>query len=387
MLTDAQQRKTLAVVRSLGQRGISIMTAEDTRWATASYSKYSAKRLVSPNPGLAPERYFAWLTGVLSENHFDVLFPMDDDSMGVMMAHRAELEQFSRMPFPPKPAFRVAEDKGLSVVKAGEAGLDCPLTLSPQTEADIANLNILTASFTFPVLIKPRRSSGSRGITLVGQREDLSGLYRQVHQNYPFPLIQEFIPPGTRYDVCLLYDHETELRAFFVQEELRHFPLDKGPSTLQKSVWRPDLVEQADRLLRRLDWVGVAEVEFMIDCRDGRAKFMEINPRFWGSLYLSILSGVDFPWLLYQLAMNGKVPEVMNYRLDVMCKWSLPADILHFLFNPERLHMNPPLWAGKRSGVYDDILSLNDPLPVLGFILAGLHYLPDRRMWKMIFDR
>jgi len=42
-------------------------------------------------------------------------------------------------------------------------------------------------------------------------------------------------------------------------------------------------------------------VEFRVDARDGTAKLMEVNPRFWGSLQLSILSGADFPYLLYNL--------------------------------------------------------------------------------------
>ena len=49
--------------------------------------------------------------------------------------------------------------------------------------------------------------------------------------------------------------------------------------------------------------------------------------------------------------------------------------------------MQPPFLAGKKYGVYDDIISSKDPLPTLGFILACLRYLFDINMWKLIFKR
>ena len=44
---------------------------------------------------------------------------------------------------------------------------------------------------------------------------------------------------------------------------------------------------------------------------------MEVNGRFWGSLQLAIDAGVDFPWLLYQLAMGRAVDPVDGYRTGV----------------------------------------------------------------------
>jgi predicted ATP-grasp superfamily ATP-dependent carboligase len=63
------------------------------------------------------------------------------------------------------------------------------------------------------------------------------------------------------------------------------------------------MVPWAVSLLKELQWAGVADVEFMIDPRDGTPKLMEINPRFWSSLYLALECGVDFPWLLVQTAL------------------------------------------------------------------------------------
>lgn len=387
LLTDAQQRKTLAAIRSLGNRGIDIIAAEDTRWATSVFSKFCRHGLVYPNPRKQPEDFYEWLIDTIRINNIDVLFPMDDNIMDVVIDHKAELQKLCRMLLPEKESYRIASDKGLAVMSAQKSGLDCPKTYYLENEDDLLQLESYISELCFPLVIKPRKSSGSRGILVVNNKEEFLESYQQVHQSFPFPLIQEYISPGPRFDVCLLFNKNSQLRAAFVQKELRHFPLERGPSTLQESVAYPDLVEQSFSLLSRLKWQGIAEVEFILDQKDGKLKFMEINPRFWNSLYLSILSGVDFPWLLYKLITEGDVPVVTCYQTGLKCRWSLPGDLLHFISNKHRFQMNPPFWAGKKLGIYDDILSLSDPGPILGFLLACLYYLPDKEMWRKMFDR
>ena len=64
-------------------------------------------------------------------------------------------------------------------------------------------------------------------------------------------------------------------------------------------------------------------VEFKRDARDGVSKLLEINGRFWGSLQLSVDAGVDFPHLLYRLAIEGDVEPVSTYATGVRLRWGL----------------------------------------------------------------
>jgi len=175
--------------------------------------------------------------------------------------------------------------------------------------------------------------------------------------------------------------------ASFVQREVRCFPIPHGPSTVQESVHRPDLVDMAVRLLQAMNWRGLAEVEFMEDPRNGGAVLMEVNPRFWASVHLAIVCGVDFPRLLYLLATGRTVPEVHDYPAGRRCRWLLPGDALHFLVNPERWKMKPGFFDFFDPNTVDDTLSLSDPGPTLGFALAALRYAFDREMWGFIFRR
>ncbi len=381
LLTDGQQRKTLVAVRSLGRRGVTVWAAEETRWAPALFSKYCTHALVSPSAEQDPAAYLAWLLATWDRFRYDVLCPMDDASLAVVLEHRDQLEPRCRMVLPPLLSYRLAADKGLAVEQARAAGLDCPKTVQPQS---MGELHEIAGKLRYPVLIRPRHSSGSRGIVMVRESAYLGREYHKVHQEYPWPILQEYIPQGDKYDVCLLYNARTELRAAFAQREVRFFPSERGPSTVQVSVKHPHLVQEADRLMQRLRWQGIAEVEFMVDPRSGQPVFMEINPRFWGSLACAVFAGIDFPYLLYRMAIDGDIPPAMEYRADVWCRWLLPGDLLHFVTNPQRWRMKPALVGRSLS---DDIIAIDDPMPVLGFVTACLRYALDSRMWKKVFER
>ena len=96
-------------------------------------------------------------------------------------------------------------------------------------------------------------------------------------------------------------------------------------------------------------------MEFKIDPRDGSPKLLEVNPRFWGSLQLAIEAGMDFPFLLYKMAIDGDIDSVKDYTLGVKCRWLIPDDFLNFIKNPNRFRLKPSFFDFK---IKDDIISL-----------------------------
>ena len=381
LLTDGLLRKTLSAARSLGRRGIDAYTAEYTRMTPAAFSKYCAGGLLSPNPVEQPEEYADWLEGALRERRIDVLMPTDDAATRIVLEQRERFAALTRFALPSLESFEQAVDKYRSALLVQEAGVPCPWTLRPQ---DAGEVERLSATFTYPVVIKPRESSGSRGIRIVASREELLKQYDEIAALYPQPMLQEYIPAGERFDVCLLYNAAGELRASFVQREVRHYPADIGPSTVQESVRMPELIEQAQRIMQKLPWHGLVEIEFMRDPRDGVCKWMEINPRFWNSIELAVGAGVDFPHLLYRVAMEGDVEPCHDYEVGQFCRNLLPGDLLHVLFTKKRKEMDPPMFSRR---LRYDILSREDPLAALGFAAACARLLFNAKVWKMMFKR
>ena len=194
--------------------------------------------------------------------------------------------------------------------------------------------------------------------------------------------MQEYIPNGGAYGVAALFNLNSEPRAAFVYKRLREYPVSGGPSTLRESVKNDEIRDIAISLLKSLNWVGVAMVEFRIDARDGKAKLMEVNPRFWGSLQLAILSGMDFPYLLYKMAVDGDVEPVWDYETGIRCRWLIPGDILHFMSNPNRMRLQPGFFTRTQG---DDIISIADPMPIVGRVSSVLPFLFDKEMRRLIF--
>jgi predicted ATP-grasp superfamily ATP-dependent carboligase len=191
--------------------------------------------------------------------------------------------------------------------------------------------------------------------------------------------VQEFIPPGgDTLGVELLMDHGKRL-AHFMHKRLREFPVHGGPSTLRESIYDGELLAKATQLLASIEWHGVAMVEFKVDPRDGVAKLMEINPKFWGSIALAIVSGVNFPLLLYQLATGQKVDSFSPYRLNVRCRWLLPGDILHFIANPDRWKLKPSFFDFR--GEFDDLVEAKDLGPLYGMLLGFGSKFFTKKVW------
>ena len=120
------------------------------------------------------------------------------------------------------------------------------------------------------------------------------------------------------------------------------------------------------KLLKKLNWYGVAMVEFKADIRDNIPKLMEVNPRFWGSLPLAIYSGVDFPWLLAKMAINGDIEPITSYKKGVKLRFlymdlsvakqylfSSQPDKLPFLIRFAKDLLNP--------NVHEGIIAKDDP--------------------------
>jgi len=375
LILDGFWNKALAAVRSLGQRGLSVAVGAETRMAPAMFSRYCRRRLVYPSALGCPEAFLAALERELAACCYDVLLPMEMATQLLVAGSGARLAGRVRIPFADTQRTLRVHDKGYLAGFAKEEGIECPATFLPGGPEEAA---AMAAGLPYPVLVKPRHSSGGRGIARVNAPADFPAAYRAVDTHYPRPIVQECLPPGGEaLGVAVLMNFASEARASFAYRRLREYPVAGGPSTLRESVWEPRLCESAERLLAALGWTGVAMVEYKVDPRDGRPKLLEVNPRFWGSLHHAIVCGVDFPYLLYRLAMDGDVARQDDYRIGVRSRSLLHGEVMHFIKNPDRFHLVPGL---TNFSIPDDVLSARDPFPAIGRIASLVALARDRHL-------
>jgi predicted ATP-grasp superfamily ATP-dependent carboligase len=384
-LTDAHWRKSLAAVRALGVNGIRVTAGESTRLATAAFSRYCHRTVVYPSPLFNPADFVYFLLRELSRHSYQMLLPMEDETTFLISKFHSEFSRRTYLPIPSFEKLQFANRKDKILKLAEDKGIPIPKTWYID---DITQLNDLKASLPYPVVIKPKNSAGAVGVSYPKNSDELIKQYLTVHRRFPYPLIQERIPShGNGYGASFLMGKSGDVKASFVHKRLREYPVTGGASTLRESVRNDDVRDMAHTLLKALDWFGVAMVEFKMDPRDGIPKLMEINPRFWGSLSLAVAAGVNFPYLLLKMSRGENFKPVEHYQIGKKCRWLLPGDILHFIFNPKRMDLLPGFFNVWDKQTSYDILSLKDPLPILGRMLTPLTFLYDPDMKHRLKQR
>ncbi len=346
-VTDGMQRKALAAVRGLHRSGFDVVVGESTRFAPALFSRRARERVVHPPPREVPGAFVDALVAALRRHRCDVLLPMEEETLLVVLGARARLERHARIPFPDGALIERMRDKGNLPALAAAAGVSVPRTVlvppggDPLRAADAVG---------FPLVVKPRVSTGAYGLRYVDRPEALPRIYAEVDARFPGPLLQERLPAGGEARcVTLFLDPAGSVRASFAHRRLREYPVTGGAGTARVSLHAPVETAAAVRLLRAAGWWGVAHVEFKRDRRDGRFRLLEVNPRFAGSLHLAVEAGVDFASLLARWAL-GEVVTPPPYPDGIQARWLLPGDLLAFLGRLWRGRLDRDFfrWGGRR---------------------------------------
>jgi hypothetical protein len=150
-----------------------------------------------------------------------------------------------------------------------------------------------------------------------------------------YPIIQQGVP-GNDYCVTTLFDHG-KMVASMTYRGLRAFPAERGATVMRETVEAPEMEKVAADLMGSLGWQGVAELDFRWEgTPEAKPMLIEVNPRFFGGLIQSVESGWDYPWLLFQLAVEGRVDPVTETRTDVRTE----TPILAFLATLQEITEN-----------------------------------------------
>lgn len=363
LVLDSHFRHALVAIRSLSSHGVSVTTGSQNQWNAGSFSTFSDRHITYPSPRDNPDEFIDALERELTKKEYDMVLPIDEPTLETVVKHRSRLEDYTHVPFLPYKQLLVGLDKRRTIEAARRFDIPHPQTLFA---ADV-DLRSAMDILGLPIVVKPHREFGAGGVSVCNSFEDLERTVQQTMNTHGPVLLQEFIPHGGERGVYTLYNNSGELAGLTVQQRLRSNPPDGGPSTYRETVKDPELVSLADKFLTALDWEGVAMVEFRIDARTGEPKLMEINPRFWGSLALSVCAGVDFPYLLYRSAIGETVEPNPRYQVGVRARY-LVGDFLQVLKRDDRIRAVREFLTPTSKPCCYDIESVRDPFPAVGHI-------------------
>lgn len=371
LITTANSPKALISTRSLGRMGIDVSTADKKKYALSSLSRYSKDFFLYPSPKDAPIEFIRELTSLVKKHKHDVLMPVHSEDTYLIAKYKSRLDPFIKVPLHDYSNITAVNNKASLMQVARDLGIPIPNTYYIE---DLGMLSQIAEEIEFPAVIKLRETSSSIGLSYVNSKEELISKYKETILKYDlspsnYPLIQEYVE-GDGYGVSVLFN-QGDLRAKFTHKRLREYPISGGPSTYRISVKEPKMEDIATRLLEYFNWHGVAMVEFKMG-GNNKPVLMEVNPRFWGSLNQAIQSGVDFPYLLYNMALDGDVKPVLNYKIGVKTK-NIFIDYLAictYIYKFSNYRLMKHFFSLPSN---DDIFLLDDLIPTMAFIRDGLN--------------
>lgn len=329
--------QALAILKSIHDSGHRILMLVSEAGNYADASKFVDEIIFAHSSPKSGE-YLSLLKSILVGKSVDAVIPMGDATAELLSRTRDELSLLTHFKMPCLEDFMKGYDKNQLMALCREKGYPHPFTVDLSTTSydDVESF----AKFPFPGILKPNRTTGGRGMTLISCHEELVLKYPKIKEEYGDCHLQKFIRAGgCQVKIQLYTDEDGELLQSSVMEKVRWYPVKGGSSCCSVSKKNQRMVEICHQLLRDIHWVGFADFDTIGDPDTGELLIMEINPRLPACIGAAVRAGVDWGNIIVDDYL-GKTQKKYEYREGVALR-HLGFDILWFLKSPNRFHTKP----------------------------------------------
>jgi predicted ATP-grasp superfamily ATP-dependent carboligase len=223
---------------------------------------------------------------------------------------------------------------------------------------DERSLDSHKADITYPCVVKASKS-GPEFLRYCNDFEELKAACGEMFAKSSggVLIIQEYVR-GPGHGFFALFENGAPI-ATFLHERVKEYPPTGGPSAVAKSYISEDLMNHGLKLMGALRWHGPVMVEFIKDSATGEFKLIEINPKLWGSINLTMAAGVNIPQLIVKSCLGHEHQNVFKWK-DVKYRWTSTNELLLLLAEPNISHLKEYIYHPGESSNVD----CADPLPV-----------------------
>jgi carbamoyl-phosphate synthase large subunit len=296
LVTGAGGPAAIAAMKSLRtDPSVELLAADMDPWAAGLYLVPPQARTLIPAG--AADGFTDAVLARCQALGVDVLLPTVDAELRPLACARDQFAAHGTdLLLAPAAALDVILDKVLLARHcAGVVPVPRTEALGPATDP---------AAWDYPVVVKPRSGSGSRGFLVVSSAAELAALAGE-----PGLLVQELLP-GAEYSIDVLADASGHVIASVPRLRAR---VDSGVSVGGRTVHDAELEAFGRAVAEAAGVTFVANVQAKRDA-GGRPALLEVNPRMPGTLGLTIAAGVDMPRLALDSLRGRPVPAQLGFR-------------------------------------------------------------------------
>lgn len=318
---NAFSHGSLGVIRSLGRLGVPTYAVYE-QGAPAFSSRYLRRGwLLGTDPADA-ERVVQSLVRIAERiGRWAVLIPVDDSGAVLLAEHEHKLRDHFLFPTQHRGLPRRLVDKYALFRLCRQLGTPCPAAIMATSASQAEEF---AEQVGLPVVVKTARPWGRSDTTrgyrtsIVGSRAELARLdLQRSGEEDSGVLVQEYIPGGRGQDWFFhgYRGGDGTCRPAFTGLKERSYPAHAGYTTLGRAVVNERLAAQVPRLLQRLSFHGIVDLDLRWDARDGQYKLVDFNPRVGAQFRLFRDSaGVDVA-IAAHLDLTGR-PVPNGIQLD-----------------------------------------------------------------------
>lgn len=236
------------------------------------------------------------LRRIVKHRAVDIVFPSDDVSTRLLASIRDRLP-VRASPLPDLATFDLLNDKGNFTRYAHDHGVRVPECWLYEEREEVWR-DVAAGRLKLPITVKPTNQSASRGVIHLRDQDEVR-LLREI--DYRPVLVQRHIVGETIGISVICRDgkvlaHATQRRT---DERFELFA-------------NPDLVRNVERLVAAVGLNGPANFDAVVEASSGLAYIVECNPRYWYTIYLPMLLGLNFFDVAIREGRAGFAPATLE---------------------------------------------------------------------------
>lgn len=370
----------LSMARSLGKLGIPV-TVVDKNNCIARYSKYVDKFFICPEFNSDTFADFLIELAVREKMKGWILLPSNDHAVITLSRNQNRLNSYYKMLVPSYDKLEIIYNKSNLLHLAIESDIAVPDTIC------FVDSNVDDIAIKFPVITKGKhglsfyRSFKRKGF-VAKDKTELNKQLKFIQSGYDLSdtFTQTIISSGENNKTISFtaFCEDGIIKTYWMGRKLREHPIKFGTATLAESIYELDLIERSQKLLIRLNYTGVCEIEYLKDPLDGKYKLIEINARTWLWVGLATKCGIDYPVYIYNYL--NSIPNYYPESYSIGLKWKNGiTDLVFSLFAICQGLLSIKTYFRQLKGEkVSAILYKGDNLPALMYSLMLFSYLRKR---------